>query len=919
MRRLPSGFAMFRSADSIKRCLRGIVSVLLLAPVSALACAGRVHVEVKDSGVYALDYAAIVAAQPSLGDCRADELVLWHKNVEVPIRVVGVQDGKFGAGASVQWLGQMLHGPESWFDPYSDVNAYQFGAAPGAHARLREIPAPTAGKPAALRRRLHFERENLMIRLGSDQMKPGEEPDVFQWAKLTPIDPKPFLFGFDLPDVDLRGADQRGASVPLTLDFRGESNVLTPPKGQSKAPDHVVAVSINGKPVQTLQWDGRGEMRRTFMVPGALLKAVNNTLTLSVPRRPDPHDVRNFIIDVVMFNWADVTYPIRGDLAASAAAFSTASAAPIELTSSAATPELFGADGSVREGLALGKGRYRFAAADAKVDLYPLAGAALTPARVRAVAPGDLRVTDSGYADSRYADSGYDYLIVAHPRLLGAIQPLAAYHRAHGLRVDVVDVDAIYDQFNGGIAHPDAIRDFVAWGWQHWKRKPKYLLLVGDASFDIHHDLRRERPNATMYALRPDPLQSELLQPGTLSSMPTSAYSKWDPELPNRNLIPTFQYAAPEGQGASDNGFAAVKPGSDRPQLAVGRFPVVEPAEVTAIVDKTLAYLAHPTAGAWHRDVTLISTSEVASFKGDSDKIAADLERRGFVVDNVYTSFGENDRARYQDARKILKRDLDKGNVLVHFLGHGGQFIWRVGPIGDLFTLDDVDGLANLGKYPMVLSMTCFSAPFDHPTEDSIGERFLRDPGKGAIAFFGASWMNWPDPVNSKALIERLLTPGETIGDAIVAVKRNATDPVFVEMYNLLGDPAVALSLPERTLRMDVTRGRWTTGVIVRIPAPDFGGDVDVDWLDKAGERLASARYQARDVQFALTPPAGAARVQVYASDARNGLTAFGSADLTPPPAPAAQPKPKTAAHFVPRPRTPPPPDTIKRGDFDGD
>ncbi|HSN01238.1 MAG TPA: C25 family cysteine peptidase [Rudaea sp.] len=894
----------------VARGLRVTLGALLLAPLTVFACSGRVHIELKDSGVYALGYAAIVAAQPQLADCRAAELVLWHKNAEVPIRIVGAKDGYFVSGASVQWLGQMLHGPESWFDPYSNVNVYQLGAGTGAHARLKEIPAPAAADRAAgLRRRLHFERENLMIRLGSEQMKPGEEPDVFQWSKLTPIDPKPFSFGFDLPDADLHGAGRRGASVPLTLDFRGESNVLAPPKGQAKASDHVVDVAINGKPVQALQWDGRGEIRRTLLLPGNLFKATDNTLTLSVPRRADPRDAQNFIIDVVMFNWAEVSYPIRGDMDASTAAFSAVATAPIELASAAPAAELFGNDGTLREGLSIGKKRFRFAGASEEVDLYPSAGKALAPTLVRAVASGDLRA----------ADPGFDYLIVAHPRLLGAIQRLAAYHRLHGLRVEVADVDAIYDQFNGGIAHPDAIRDYVAWGWQHWKSKPKYLLLVGDASFDIHHDLRSDRPNATMYALRPDPLQNELLQPGGLSSMPTSAYSHWDPALPNRNLIPTFQYAAPEGQGASDNGFVAVKPGSNLPQLAVGRFPVVEPAEVGAIVDKTIAYLEHRNAGAWQRDVTLISTSEVASFKGDSDKIAADLERRGFVVDNVYTAFEEKDAARYQDARKILKHDLDKGNVLVHFLGHGGQFIWRVGPIGDLFTLADVDALSNAGKYPMVLSMTCFSAPFDHPTEDSIGERFLRDPGKGAIAFFGASWMNWPDPVNSRFMIERLLTPGETIGDAIVAVKHKATDPVFVQMYNLLGDPAVALSLPRRALQMDVDRERWEMRVNVRIPASDFGGHVDVDWLDKNGDRLASARYEARDTQFSLTPPDKAVRVQVYAADTRNGLAAFGSADLTPLPSPVVKRKPEPALHFVPRPRTPPAPDTIKRGSFDGD
>jgi hypothetical protein len=72
-------------------------------------------------------------------------------------------------------------------------------------------------------------------------------------------------------------------------------------------------------------------------------------------------------------------------------------------------------------------------------------------------------------------------------------------------------------------------------------------------------------------------------------------------------------------------------------------------------------------------------------------------------------------------------------------------------------------------------------------------------------------------------------------------------------------------------------------------------------------------------VQFSLAPPDKAARVQVYVADTRNGLNAFGSADLTPPPPPAAKPRLKPAAHFVPRPRGPPASDTISRGDFDGD
>ena len=110
-----------------------------------------------------------------------------------------------------------------------------------------------------------------------------------------------------------------------------------------------------------------------------------------------------------------------------------------------------------------------------------------SPAATRAVAGQDLR------ADA----SGEDYVIVAHPRLLQAIQPLAQYHREHGHTVAVLNVDDIYDQFNDGIIHPVAIRNLIEWGMRHWANKPRYLRLVGDASAAIHHDVRADHQRST--------------------------------------------------------------------------------------------------------------------------------------------------------------------------------------------------------------------------------------------------------------------------------------------------------------------------------------------------------------------------------------------------------------------------------------
>jgi peptidase C25-like protein len=888
------------------RFARPVGLALAVLPLSALACEGRLHIELQQTGVYSLDYDAIVAQQPGLRDCPADQLTLTEQGKDVPIRVVGDASGRFGPGARIEWLGRQLHGPESWFDPFSVENVYQLGAAPGVHARLRDADAAN-GVRAPLERRLHLEQENLMIRLDQQQQKPGEESDVWQWAKLTHIDPAPFATSIDLPDLAARG------DVVLTLDFRGLSNLPPPPPkyGGDRPEDHAVAVSLNGKTVATVAWNGRDEMRRDITLPASVLKARGNALALRVPKRKLPWDASNDAIDVVMFNWIEARYPVAGDLDAGALPFATVAAGVPELSYRGnGAPVLYGSDGARRVGRALGGGRFAFADAPAGTELFPaLDGALAKPDAIKPVAANDWQ----------HPAHGYDYLIVAHPKLLDAIKPLAAFHEQRGLKVAVLDVNDVYDDFNGGVAHPRAIRNLVDRAYHDWPEpKPRFLLLVGDASFDIRHDTY----NDLNYAKWTD---QELLYPNHFGSVPGSTYENPPKKLADRNLIPTWQFPSPEGQSASDNWFGAVDGDDWHPVVAVGRFPVVEPDEVTAIVAKTVDYLSKPQLGTWRRDVMFI-TDEVDSFKAASNEIATALGKDGFIADKVYASPKESDNLAHQNA---IRQGIDDGRLIVHFIGHGGRYIWRTGPPDlrknhDLFTLNDVGSLTNAGRLPMVLSMTCYSAPFDNPTEDSIGEKFLREPGKGAIAVFAASWRNAPSPAYSKAVIDALLVPGATIGEAIVRAKKQSKDRTLVEMYNLLGDPAVVLERPRDTARVAFDADPWNPGVDVDLGTTRFSGNLAVDWTDAKGVKLASHAYALNNPRFRLAVPtfAGAkpASVRLYAASPTTGRDAAGGVDLvaTAPPSLATRIagwwRELTTPSYKPRQRTA---DTISQLSFD--
>jgi hypothetical protein len=843
--------------------------VLSVVPLPLLACSGQLHIELEHAGVYALDHAAVAAAQPELADCAAADLLLTQNGKEVPIRVVARGD-RFADGDHIEWIGQPLHGLQSWFDAFSVNNVYLLGAVPagaGAHARMRDVDAVDIGR-AKLQRRLHVEQENLMIRLDQTQQKPGEEPDVWQWAKLTQVDPQPFETRFALPDLD-----PAAASLTLTLDFRGLSNLSRPAKEKGAAPaDHVVEIAINGHALAPVSWSGRDEIRRDLDVAAALLKAHDNVLTMRVPKRALPWNAAITAVDVVMFNWMEARYPIAGDLDAGAQPFSVRADAtqPLQLAyRGAGTPTLYGGDGLRRPGRKIGSGRYAFAPAPDAVELLPaLDGKFARPIVVRAVVDHDWR----------HPQDGYDYLIVAHPRLIDAIRPLAEFHEKRGLKVAILDVDSVYDQFNHGITHPQAIRNLVSVARREWSRKPRFLLLVGDASFDIRHDTY----NDLNYAKWTD---QELLFPGHFGAVPGSQYKETPKKLADRNLIPTWQYPSPEGQSASDNWFGAVDGDDWHPVIAVGRFPVVEPTEVKAIVDKTIDYLSRPQLGAWRRDVMFI-TDEIDSFKKASDEIATALGKDGFLADKVYASPQESENSAHQAA---IRDGIDDGRLLVHFIGHGGRYIWRTGPPdlrknNDLFTLDDVSSLKNGSRLPMVLSMTCYSAPFDNPTEDSIGERFLREPGKGAIAVFAASWRNSPSPAYSKSVVRELLEPGATIGEAIVRAKKGSKDRTLVEMYNLLGDPAVVLERPRDVARVALDGERWSPGVLVDLGQPRFEGNIAVDWLDAKGAKLLSSNYRSNDTRFRLAVPTMAvgkvAEVRIYSASPTTGRDAAGGIDF---------------------------------------
>lgn len=763
------------------RFARTVLAAGLFAFGTAVSAAGgeppaqTFRISLSEPGIYRVSYERL-AASGLAAPVASRALGLTHRGRPVPIFVADGGDGLFGPGDQVEFEGDRLAGEEAYLNQYSSANVYMLSTAAREASRLRAVDAVDAidavgavgagpeARAATARVDRHLERDLLLLRFADASV----EPDLWTWAKLTPLDAAPFRLPLDLAGLDTSA----GAKVQIRARFKGWSSPRQKPAGW---PDHRIEASLGGGAWVAAEWE-QSEPSFVFELPPLAargLAAGPVELALRVPRRNLPSG--DPFVDISVLDWVEVSYPHAGTLAGEPIRLA-AGGGPLCFAAPAGSAVLYGAGVRVAGGAAGERWCTRELPAG---SFWAVRDGRLREPEVALDMPSDLASRE------RQAD----YLMIVHPRLREAILPLAEFHRRRGLAVDVVDVQDIYDEWSGGIVDPRALRSFLDHAWHHWRRPaPRFVLLVGDASWDGKNRQggEEESPDAT-YA----PAHGNRFPSIEATPYPEAA------RLANRNLIPTWSYSTSDGHAAGDNYFAALSGDDINPVLAIGRFPVTEPAEVEAIVAKILSYAGNPEPGPWRREVLFVTTDDTG-WQQWSNELAQRIGERGFDARTVYPRPGA---VPGEADQTVLREALARGQVVVHFIGHGGRFIWRTGPPDwtkqtDLFNLKDVDLLPASGRLPVVLSMTCYSAPFDHPTADSIGEKFLRTPGKGAIAVFAASWRNTPTQAMSQPLLDELLKPG-TLGEAIQRAKKRSFNRTLIEQYNLLGDPALPLAVPE--------------------------------------------------------------------------------------------------------------------------
>jgi hypothetical protein len=381
-----------------------------------------------------------------------------------------------------------------------------------------------------------------------------------------------------------------------------------------------------------------------------------------------------------------------------------------------------------------------------------------------------------------------EYLIVTPSAFSEALQPLVAWRTAEGMLVTIKTVEQIRDEMQIPLLSADKLHAYLG---LYYHRQPNltYVLLVGDVEFI---PVKYKNDEAT-----------------------------------------DFHYTLLDGSG------------DWWPDVYLGRLPVDDAAQVTAIVEKTIAYeKATPS-----RRVLLASYFQDVGLDGieDRDYIYTSEQFRAYLVAKQYTcerayNKTTGSQPQYYNNYTPVAPDIqftgttqdivdfvNIGAAIVNHRDHGDPQGWG----HPAFRIPDLDKLSN-NRYPLMFHVDCATARFDAETvvarretegtpvtsgDESFGEHLLRLSARGAVALI-APTRDTTNPINNifnRGLLGAVWpemfgfcdAPASRLGQIlyrarIQVVREFCPDGIITEKvlsnfrcYHILGDPALRIRQPQ--------------------------------------------------------------------------------------------------------------------------
>ena len=759
----------------------------LAAPAAPVSGGGlpptRLRIHTDREGIYAITYNDIAATGANLSKIVPRTFRLESQGVERAIVVEGEADGRFDPGDVILFFGQ---GSTS---RYTRERVYwlSWGAGEGLRMSGRNVEPQRGGDlVSGYVQTDHIERNTTYL----SSVPPSGEADRWYWDRYqvggrNPIDTLTYTVPITAP--------LPGLTATLRVTARGFTTWF------GIDPDHRLVFYVNDQQVGSDAWDGQEMMDETMSFPSEWLHEGDNVIKVFAP------DDTGASTDVGYVNFFRLTYPRQLQALDDRLIFSRDQGGRdlFQVGSFAGEPvEAYDLSDPTRpirlEGGVLAGGVFSFS------DDSPAATRFLTQTPARRLRPAAI----SGDAATTYRspDNQADYLIISHADFLNAIAPLGAYRQSQGLRVLIIDVQDIYDEFSDGEATPEAIRSFLDYAFHNWQAPaPAYVLLVGDGTYDPLNYKGSDKKNYI---------------PPLLALV--------DPFLK---------------ETATDNRLVTVAGADALPDLYIGRFPANSPAEVTTMVNKTVQYETQPWPGDWKNRVLFVADNAdtAGDFAALSDQVADHLLPAGAYADEKQKIYLGVTHTSSIAARSDIISAFNSGLFLSNYTGHGQVQHWASEFV---FRVEDSSNLANGPRLPVHLSMTCLDGRFHEIGGDSQAETLLRNPSGGAVAVWAATGLGVAHGHDfmHRGFYSALFQHGQTnLGALVEAGKLElyTGDALgifqdLLDTFVLLGDPALNLGLAATDLAIEPVAGpaqplapgdllalRYRVRNLGQMPAPD--------------------------------------------------------------------------------------------------
>jgi hypothetical protein len=498
---------------------------------------------------------------------------------------------------------------------------------------------------------------------------------------------------------------------------------------------HVVRVTLNGAELGTLSFAGRENKAASFAVSPASLRAGDNQVSITSGA---PSDVS--LTDYIRLTYRRayraednrLSFTATGGVSVHITGFTHSGARVVDITDPANPSDV----AVTAVGGGLDEGAYAVSCTPGGAGERRLL--AYTPASTDQVSGVEANRPSS----LRDAQNSADFVIITHADFRDAAATLAERRASEGLAAAVVDVEDVYDEFSYGAHTPAAVRDFLARAHAAWQRAPRYVLLMGDGSYDPRGHLGR----------------------GRFDFVPA-------------RLIDTAQM-----ETSSDEWLADFD-GDGLAEMNVGRLPVRTASEAALVVSKIVGH----APGAADRRLLLVSDRRGADgfdFEAATSSLLAHVPT-GYETQRI--DRGARDAAA---VRAEIVGGVNSGPALVNYVGHGAVGVWT----GEgLLRSSDALALSNGARLPLFAMMTCLNGYYIDPSLDSLSESLLKAEQGGALAAWSSTGMATPDAQAemNRALYRALFeTTGPLrLGDALRAARSSTADQDVRRTWVLLGDP----------------------------------------------------------------------------------------------------------------------------------